>query len=221
MSDTEQKLFNNFDFIAMLSHDLKTPVKAQTRAANLLYSGCCGEFSPEAKNILLNIIASNKYMQSLLDNILGRYRITQGQFELHKTKNDFRKTLEETLCNVGILSEAKGQKVNIKYLSENYVKNYDEIEIQRVLTNLLTNAFEYGCENTTVNLTVQNEKQKLIFIIESKIKSTCVAQSTKNFATIGYGLGLKICERIINLHCGQFFKNIEDNETYKTGFILP
>lgn len=221
MSDIKQKAFSNFDFIAMLSHDLKTPVKAQTRAVNLLYSGCFGEFSPEAKNVLLNIIASNKYMQSILDNILGRYRLAKGDFVLNKTNNDFRKTLEETLLNVGVLSEIKGQKVKINYLSEDYIKKYDEIEIQRVLMNLFINAFEYGRENTTVSLTVEDINKQLSFKIESKIKKIYTNPVVKNLATTSYGLGLKICEKIIALHNGIFYKEVIEDEIYKTGFVLP
>ena len=220
MSDTEQKLFSNLDFIAMLSHDLKTPVKAQIRAANLLYSGCVGEFSQEAKNIILNIIASNKYMQTLLDNVLGEYRINECNFILNKTENDFRKTLEEALCAVGILSEIRGQKVVLNYLCNSYIKNYDEIEIQRVIINLLVNAFRYSMENSTVNLTVKSNGG-LSFDISSKVKDFYFEENNKTLTAKGYGLGLKICEKIINLHNGKFYRNENQDGFYSAGFILP
>lgn len=93
---------NDTEFLAMLAHDMKTPVKAQVTALKLLYSGAFGILSKEASNTILNILASNKYLQLLLDNILGDYRINKSKIVLNKTKNDIRKTIEESIKNIGI-----------------------------------------------------------------------------------------------------------------------
>ncbi len=223
MPDTRHKAFDNLDFIAKLSHDLKTPVEAQVRATNLLYSGIFGEFSPEAKNILLNIIASNKYMYGLLNNVLGQYRMNGGNFVLNKTENDFRKTLEEALCNIGILSEVKGQKVVVNYNCKNYIKKYDEIEIQRVIINLLTNAFEYGKENTPVTITVMSKGGKLLFTVESSSFVNCAKTSQHSTPSLKehFGLGLLICEQIMALHGGNFFREKSQEGVYSAGFVIP
>lgn len=148
---------NDTEFLAMLAHDMKTPVKAQVTALKLLYSGAFGILSKEASNTILNILASNKYLQLLLDNILGDYRINKSKIVLNKTKNDIRKTIEESIKNIGILFETKEQKVEVNYLTEDFIKLYDEIEIQRVIINLLSNAFEYSKENSTINISVKTK----------------------------------------------------------------
>ena len=223
MYKTKQQAKENLDFLAMIAHDLKTPVKAQIRAMNLLYSGIYGEVSSEMRNLILNIIASNKYLQCLVDNILGDYRIKCGKFSLVKSENDFRKTLEEVLCNIGILSEVKGQTIEINYLSDNFLKTYDDIEIQRVVMNLLSNAFEYGRENSAITINISSNNKGIEFEIQSEFKSRIDAQDDvyKKQLKSNCGLGFIICSKIIFAHKGIFKKPLIEEGVYKTGFILP
>lgn len=208
-------LITDSEFLAMLAHDMKTPVKAQIMALKLLYSGAFGTFGKEANNIILNIIASNKYLQLLLDNILGDYRINKGKINLNKTKNDIRKTLEDSIKNIGILFESKEQIVEVNYIADDFIKLYDEIEMQRVVINLLSNAFEYSKENSTINISVKTKGINLSVEVKSKIKFDKTPYKT------GTGLGLKICEKIIFAHNGSFCKEKSEEGDFLTAFELP
>ncbi|MDO5436699.1 MAG: HAMP domain-containing sensor histidine kinase [bacterium] len=211
------------NFLAMLAHDMKTPVNAQIRAVNLLYSGVYGEFSQEAKNLILNIIASNKYLQCLLNNVLGEYRINKERFSLNKTENDLRKTLEEALCNIGILSEVKGQKITVNYLTDKFIRIYDEIEIQRVVINLLSNAFEYAKENSEINITVEEEFKKIRVKFKSFSSSFSKEKNERNYERFGagFGLGFLICDKIITAHGGDILREITEKGDYLVSFSLP
>lgn len=221
MSDIKHFKFKDIDLIAMLSHDLKTPIFAQIRALNLLHSGLCGDFSKEADNLIVNLIASNKYMQCLVENILLDYKIKNKNFDLLIEKHDFRKTLEEVICSIGILSEINEQKISINYPSDNYIKSYDEIEIKRVIVNLLANAFKYSKENSTIKLEIKANLNSLVFKIESEVAFYANKQEKlQEKKKYGFGLGLIICEKIISLHEGEFLPpNINDG-FYSVGFIL-
>lgn len=211
--------FKNLDFIAMLAHDMKTPVKAQIRAMNLLYSGVYGEFSEDARNLIKNIIASNKYMQCLVDNVLSDYRMNNRKFILNKTENDLRKTIEEVISNIGILSEVKGQRIIINYFTDNFLCMYDEIEIQRVIANLFSNTFEHAKENSSVELTVEKKTGQLEILFKSA-NSSFESRPFNNYKA-GTGLGLIICETIINAHNGEFIRDFGNKDVYITGFRLP
>ena len=204
----------------MLAHDIKTPIKAQVTALKLLHSGVFGKLSDEAENIILNILASNKYLQLLLDNILGEYRSNQGKITLHKKENDIRNTVEESIKNTNILFESKNQKIEVNYLTKNFIKFYDEIEIQRVIINLLSNAFEYSKENSTVNIIVKANGEHLKIEIKSKMK---ISSNENNLAckSSGNGLGLKICEKIIEMHSGIFYKEKNKDKEFISAFELP
>ncbi len=222
MLNEKRYAIDNMNFVAMLAHDMKTPVKAQVRAMDLLNSGALGKFSEEVNTLVSNIIASNKYLQTLLDNVLGNYRLSNGNFVLNKTENDIRKTIEETLDNIGILMEVKGQKVSINYLTGDFIKNYDEIEIQRVLINLISNAFEYAKENSEIKITVKKENYELKIEVESKTAKRQISNKKKfEFLKAGEGLGLLICSEIIAAHGGKFYKEINESGEYITAFSVP
>lgn len=209
---------DTMEFLAMLAHDLKTPVKAQIRALNLLYGGAFGAMSEEAENIIKNIIASNKYMQCLIDSVLSEYRLNNGKFVLNKTKCDIRRTLEEALRATGILFDTKEQKVSVKYLSDKYICNYDEIEIKRVFINLLSNAFEYSREKSEILITVSREADKIKFQIYS---TSAIKQAGFECYKRGTGLGLAICEQIIEMHEGEFAAGMAKDDNYISGLSLP
>lgn len=222
MSDIKHFEFKDTDCIIETLHDIKTPIYAQIRAMNLLYSGLCGEFSKEAKNIMLNVIASNKYMQCVVENFLYSYKMHSQEHRLNIKENDFRKTLEEVLCSIGILSEAGEQKIVVNYGADNFIKLYDEIEIQRVMTNILSNAFKYSKENSSIKIFITNEAKGLVFKVENEILPCFVSNlELDRNKKYSLNLGVLICEKIINAHKGTFLKGVIENGIYKTGFILP
>ncbi len=74
-------------FVATLTHDLKTPVRAQTKALELLLNNRFGSVNEAQKEILAETLNSNKYMAGMLDNLLSTYKYENGN---HK-KTDHRR----------------------------------------------------------------------------------------------------------------------------------
>ena len=219
MKNLKSDKYDSMEFLANLSHDMKTPIKAQLRAMNLLYSGVFGEFSDEAKNIILNVIASNKFLQRLTDNVLGDFRLNKGEFVLRKSKNDIRKTIEEVICYIGILSEVKGQKISLNYSLHNFSYYYDEVELQRVIINILSNAFEYSKENTEIKIEVSNIKNSLEVLVKNKV--FLLYKRKRTFDEMNCNLGLSVSNRIIEAHNGTFEAFIDEDDNYCVKFSVP
>ena len=85
-------LLEKENFIEMLTHDLKTPIRAQIQALNLLLKDYFGPLNPKQREIIKEIMASNKYMQNMAENVLTNYKIENGRLKIQKTKNDITKS---------------------------------------------------------------------------------------------------------------------------------
>ena len=99
----------------MLTHDLKTPVRAEKRALELLYDGSFGELNSNQKDIIKEILNSSRYMMRMTDNILARYKLESENYALHLTTNSLKQTLQNCIDEVLYLFEEGQQtlKVNI------------------------------------------------------------------------------------------------------------
>ncbi len=196
-------LLEKENFIEMLTHDLKTPIRAQIQALNLLLKDYFGPLNPKQREIIKEIMASNKYMQNMAENVLTNYKIENGRLKIQKTKNDIKLTIENTIENLRFIISQKNQKINVNY--KNIIESfafYDDIEIKRVLTNLIVNASEYSFDNSTIDILVEKENNHFkitvsdtgLGIMNDDVDSIFKKYSTnsKDYRKVGTGLGLYV-----------------------------
>ncbi len=208
-----QLLFEKENFIAMLTHDLKTPIRAQIQALDLLLKDYFGELNPRQREIVNEIMASNKYMQNMAENVLTNYKTENGKLKIQKTKNDIKTTIENTVENLKFIISQKNQSIEVSYKNvDDTTAFYDDIEIKRVLSNLIVNASEYSFDNSIIKIIVEknNDNFKItvldtgLGIQPSNVNSLFKKYSTnsKDYRKVGTGLGLYICRAIVNAHGG-------------------
>ncbi len=213
-------------FIATLTHDLKTPVRAEERALQMLIDGNFGEMKTEQKEILKEILASSKFMSRMTDNLLTKYKIENDSFKIKKEANSLKKTISKCTDSIKYILESKNQVLKIKYKTKNENFYYDEIELCRVLINLISNASEYSSLNQTITVEI-SETQKDILIKVCDFGVGIAKEdidhifeefhsSAKRFKKVGSGLGLFITKKIVDAHGG----NISVESTYGKGTIF-
>ncbi len=203
------------EFMSIASHELKTPltsVKAYIQLLERLLSQ-----SPD-KNIIDYINRAHEQvlkLENLISELLDISKIENGKLKMNKKYFDLEQMIQSTINTISNISQGSG----IRFLrAGERFKNpvfADEVRIEQVLINFLTNAIKYspGSGKIVIKTALKNDyaciavqdfgigipedKQKHIFS-----KFYRVEESSVKFQ--GLGIGLYICAGIIRQHQGTY-----------------
>ena len=158
-------------FFATLTHDLKTPIRAQIQALDLLIKGQFGLITNDVKDVLEEVRASCDFMKNMTDNLLLKYKSDKGQLKICKEMNNLKQLFEKCGNNLKYLLNQKQQVLCVNYKAQVEVFEFDPIEIERVINNLITNASEYTPNEgrVVVNIFGKNNNEIKIEIIDGGI----------------------------------------------------
>lgn len=201
------------ELIANISHDLRTPLTMITGYSEAMRD-LPGENSPE--NLQLVIDEANR-LSRLVTDVLDISKLQSGTQELRLEKVNLTKLVKRVMERCGKLIEKDGYQLEFVAAEEVFV-NADEVRLQQVVYNLLSNAITYTGEDRQVFIgqTVTGNKVRIAITdtgpgIEEehlediwnryyKINST---KTTHKRTQVGSGLGLSIVKQIITLLKGE------------------
>lgn len=202
-------------FFATLAHDLKNPVQAQLLSLKMLIGGAFGDLNPKQKEILDILLESSNYMHNMLVSLLNSYKIDNGGIRLDK-KEFFIDDLVQNCINE---TKAFAQSKDIKVIYEPCQKIIyaDNIQLRRVISNLLNNSLNYSFKNSNlvISTSVDSENIKFCFAnkspeIPKEIKEYIFEKYVSGTLT-GIGLGLYLSRRVVEAHNGKIY--LEANGT--------
>ena len=171
------------DFVARLTHDLRTPLVAANRMLHLSLQGVFGEPPAEMNEAISNVITNNESLLQMTNTLLQVYRHEAGQKRLVKTPLSLYSLSKEIVQELKPLSDEKEIDLNIEAegdedLAKNsdpYKVEGDRIELRRLLTNLLGNAIKFTDEGSiSVHLSTQAAGE-----LSSQLEST-VTEGSEN-----------------------------------------
>lgn len=231
ITDEMKVISQKEQFIATLTHDLKTPIRAESRALQLLLDGVFGALTQEQHEIVKEIYNSSRFMAHMTDNLLARYKIDRKDVSLRKEKCSFKSTVEKCVENVKYLLDEKNQHIKVMNSLVDEEFCYDELEIMRVLNNLLNNASSYSPEKSEINVKIIQEdgfarvsvadngpgiKPEDLKTVFNELKT-----NAKTFKKVGSGLGLFISKKIVESHDGKISVESEPGKGTCFTFTLP
>ena len=209
-------------FVATLTHDLKTPVRAQTKALELLLNNRFGQVNEAQKEILTETLNSNKYMAGMLDNLLSTYKYENGNVVIKKQDTDVNNLIKSCYNELKHLAENKKHQVKFNFSEDRLNAFLDPIEIKRVFLNLISNAINYTDEKGEIIIsTGKRENNSIISFADNgrgislEEKSRLFSKFTsysKRFRQVGTGLGLYLSKKIIESHGGTISLESEEGK---------
>lgn len=129
------------EFIANMSHDIRTPLHSILGNAEILERKV---YTPEQEEHIHGIMQAGKTLLKLVEDILDFSSLTSGQFEPVFEQFDLRELIEDCTSTIETQAKNKGIEVIIAYRSEiPHIVINDIRAIRRILINLLGNAIKF------------------------------------------------------------------------------
>lgn len=218
------------DFIATLTHDLRTPLLATISGLDFILDGSFGDITEKQNSLLTPMKKSTEDMLGLVNTLLEIYKYEAGESFLCKTKFDIVRLMNE--CKESLSSLAKKNNIEIKIeTNENEILiNADKNQIRRVITNLIGNAIKHAQNADLIEINVlQNEKDLKVEVIDNGVgisEKDCeklfnrFSQGTNQKRATSIGLGLYLSRQIIEAHKGKIYVESKLNKGSKFTFEL-
>ena len=147
------------EFLAMLSHELRSPLAPIANAVQLLGLQRASEnqVQQQARGIIERQL---KQLQHLVDDLLEVSRLTTGTVQLRRDRVVISGIIEDAVETVRPLIEQRRQELTVSLPTEPIWLHADAARLEQVVVNLLTNAAKYTAEGGHVWLTVELEEDK-------------------------------------------------------------
>ena len=141
------------EFLSNMSHDIRTPMNAIIGFTNLALRDPSD--TPQVTEYLGKIRSSSDHLLSLINDVLEMSRIESGKMDLEQTEVDLRKTLTEVRDMFSTQMEEKEIEfiVDSTHVRKSHVL-CDKNRLNRVLLNLLSNAYKFTPRGGTISVTL-------------------------------------------------------------------
>jgi NtrC-family two-component system sensor histidine kinase KinB len=198
--------FAKTNFIATISHELKTPISTIKASLQLLESKNTGELNEDQTQLVLSIKEDSNRLLKIVGELLNLSQVETGNIQLNIQPSDPIKILNYALD--AIKTQADQKHVTVNSVADNRLPlvKADTEKTAWVLINLLTNAIRYSNENSEIRITVKKENDTVRFSVQDFGKGIDAKYIDKIFtryfqipgsSKAGTGLGLSISKEFI------------------------
>lgn len=203
--------FAKTNFIATVSHELKTPISSIKLSTQLLDKPETGKLNEDQKQLIESIKEDSQRLLKITGELLELSQLETGNIQLNIEKSDPYKIIE--YATESVKKEAEKKQIEIVMHADRNLPDIkaDSEKTSWVMINFLTNAIRYSGENSTINVNVARENNQLIFRVHDKGKGIESRYKTKVFdkyfqipgsSKSGTGLGLAISKEFIEAQNG-------------------
>lgn len=211
----EQQLENlKEQFVALASHQLRTPATAVKQYISLLLGGSFGKLKKEQEDVLEIINDSNERGIRIANSLLNITRVDSGKAVISEDPFDLSQFLRHVLTHYeSAIKESRDQKLVVKMPKSPIVARVDQFYIRLIFENLIENASKYSDDGKKIEVTLKEAGNNIIFIVKDQgqgIKKEDIQLLFRKFSRLnqavkkadGSGLGLYLVKQAAELHGG-------------------
>ncbi len=225
------------DFLARMSHDIRTPINGIIGTAHIMESRI--DDKEQIKSGIKDIKQLSHQLESLVNDVLEMSRIESGKMELMHENCHLQSVLDELIPAIQVMAESR----NVVIAGAHYEANHEMIvssplHIQRIMSNVVSNAIKYNRPGGTVEIWVQETPidpthSEFLFIV----KDTGIGMSEEYLRKIfdpfsreqtgidthysGTGLGMTITKELVDRFGGTITIDSKQNVGTTVKIRLP
>ena len=220
------------NFIATISHELKTPISSIKMSLKLLEDKRIGDINPEQTQLLENIDEDARRLLQITGELLDMAQVETGKLQLHFGSTHPQNIVDYALKALKTTADQKQVFIKVQCDQNLPDVHADLDKTTWVLINLLSNAIKYSHEKAVVDLTVKTHKaDEIEFSVQDHGQGIDQRYLPRIFeryfkipgATIdqtGTGLGLAIAKDFIEAQAGKIGVESEMGEGSRFYFTL-
>ena len=219
------------DFIATLTHDLRTPLLAAIQTLKFFLDGSLGPVEEKQEVLLSTMLHSNEDLLGLVNALLEVYRFESGKLTLCKTLFPVKDLVTQCYEELKPLAEKKNIEFNLDCdIPDNLEITADKSEIKRVIINLCGNAVNYTNKDGKIDIIAKAQSGDFIFSVADNGNGipqedipklfNRFSQGTARKRSTGTGLGLYLSRQIVESHGGKIWLDSKLNKGSEFTFVL-
>ena len=224
-------------FLANISHDLRTPLTAIITHAEILRDGILGDLNPRQRESVVGMINGGRQLLDMVSDILTYARSAANQLTTSHTEFGIDALIEQVTSLNGPLIAKRALTLTIDIAPDLPQVRADRDKIHHVLSNLLGNAIDFTSSGGRVWIRAakaENEPRPTIFVEvgdtgigiapehhELVFREFAQVDSSPSRAHHGTGLGLAIARKFVELHDGRIWVESALGQGSRFCFTLP
>ncbi|RFZ82686.1 HAMP domain-containing protein [Mucilaginibacter terrenus] len=220
------------NFIATISHELKTPISSIKMSLKLLNDTRVGQVNSEQQQLIDHINEDNNRLLKITSELLELSQVETGNIQLNFVPVKPLEIVEYAVAAVKFQAEQKGVTLEVAHDANLSQVTTDVEKTAWVLVNFLSNALRYSAEKSKVIISVLNKGNEVEFSVKDTGKGIDEQYQKRLFDRYfqvptdgqnksGSGLGLAISKDFIEAQNGHIWVKSAIGEGSTFGFSLP
>jgi signal transduction histidine kinase len=221
------------EFLALTTHDLRSPLTVISGVISFFTSGRLGELSPEQKNMVAMMERNAQSLIELVNDLLDASKIESGTMRLDITSINLRALIDELRETMEPLAREKEITLEDNIPADLPLIEADRTKLRRILVNLLSNALKFTRKGGRVQVRAERMEGR----VRVSVVDTGVGIAPEDVARLfdkyeqarsratrgekGTGLGLYITKQLVELHGGEITVDSTPGYGSTFSFTLP
>lgn len=219
-------------FFTNLSHEFRTPLSLITGPLELARQTMDYEdASVKLPGKTLAVIQKNaNRLTQLIDQLLELARFESGKVHLKLVKGELVHFVKSLTSSFESMAESNGISFNTHFPKNINDVYFDKDKLEKIISNLLSNAFKYTPAGGAVTLTMEHTKDHFILEVSDTGKGMSKEEMqhiferfyrVENTESKGTGIGLALTKELVNLHNGQINVSSREGEGTTVKVRIP